>query len=77
MDPLHPLVVSNRHKGILLQYATVNKKAALSKRASAGKKQTAAKKQTTAKAKATVKASLWAQWRERVKGTARENDAPN
>ena len=67
------LVMTTRNKGVLLSYATANKKKALSKRSFKGKKPrpTAGKK--------TLKApgpTLWQQWRQRVK-QAEENEAPN
>ena len=62
-------LMTTRNKGVLLSYATTNKKKALSKRAYQGKKPHSASK--------TKVPTLWQQWRQRVKQRAEENEAPN
>ena len=65
-------LMTTRNKGVLLSYATANKKKALSKRAYQGKKPHAAAGKTKTKVP-----TLWQQWRQRVKQQAEENEAPN
>ena len=64
-------LMTTRNKGVLLSYATANKKKALSKRAYQGKKPHAAAGKTMTKVP-----TLWQQWRQRVKQQAEENEAP-
>ena len=66
-------IMTTRNKGVLLSYATANKKKALSKRAYRGKKPHAA----AGKEKTKVPTTLWQQWRQRVQQQAEENEAPN